>query len=275
VLVVVLRCVGVTGIYTLISVHLHIPIVFALLGIVARGSAFTFRHYDPTGSLERSYSAVFRFASLLAPLSLGLALAATASGTFPGHFEGDFYAMFIAPWNSWFGWATGGFVCALFAFEGAALLAAEHAHDDGPLPYLQMARRTHLLAIASGALVLLIAWLQDLAWLQQLLHSKLALAAMGVATLLIFVVAYAFHAGAPWLLRLALGAQVCCVQLGFFLGQYPFLLRTRSGGLDYRELVAPESTQRGLLWAVGIGLALILPSLWYLIAVQKRDAFKT
>src|SRR5215510_7821906 len=48
VLIVVIAFVGFPRLYTIVSVHLHIPIVFALLGIVARGSAFTFRHYDPT-----------------------------------------------------------------------------------------------------------------------------------------------------------------------------------------------------------------------------------
>jgi cytochrome d ubiquinol oxidase subunit II len=273
VLIVVIAFVGFPRLYTLVTLYLHVPIVLALLGIVARGSAFTFRHYDPTGALDASYSAVFRVASLLTPLSLGLIVAATASGSLPLVPQGGFREQFIDPWNTLFGWATGIFVCALFAFEGAALLAAEYVRSDAPLPYLRSARRAHFTAIGSGALVLLIAYIQDLPWLHALARSPLAIAAMILATLLIFVVAYAFHAGRPWVLRLAMGAQATCVLLGFFAGQFPVLLRTQTADLTYRELAAGPATLRGLMWAVVIGLVVILPLLAYLIAVYKgRDA---
>jgi cytochrome d ubiquinol oxidase subunit II len=269
VLIVVIAFVGFPRLYTLVSVYLHIPVVFALLGIVARGSAFTFRHYDPTAALDTSYSAIFRIASLLTPLSLGLIVAATASGNIPLLPYGGFCKQFIDPWNSLFGWTTGIFVCALFAFEGAALLAAEHVRDDAPLPYLRSARRAHFAAIGSGALVLIVAYIQDLRWLRQIGHSPLAIASMAMATVLIFVVAYAFHAGRPWVLRLAMGAQATCVLLGFFAAQYPVLLRTQTLDLTYRELAAGPATLRGLVWAVAIGLIVIVPLLAYLIAVYK------
>lgn len=273
VLIVVIAFVGFPRLYTLASVYLHIPIVFALLGIVARGSAFTFRHYDLSNALDSSYSAVFRVASLLTPLSLGLIVAATASGSISLGATGSFAERFIDPWNTAFGWTTGIFVCALFAFEGAALLAAEHARDDAPLPYLRSARRAHFTAIGAGALVLLVAYVQDLAWLRAVAHSPLALGAMAIATLLIFAVAYAFHAGRPWVLRLAMGAQATCVLLGFFAAQFPVLLRTQTADLTYRELAAGPATLRGLVWAVAIGLVVILPLLAYLIAVYKgRDS---
>ncbi|HKU38381.1 MAG TPA: cytochrome d ubiquinol oxidase subunit II [Polyangiales bacterium] len=269
VLIVVIAFVGFPRLYTLVSLHLHIPVLLVLLGIVARGSAFTFRHYDPTSAFDTSYSVVFRAASVLTPLSLGLIVAATAAERIPLPGHGGFYEQFIAPWNSAFGWATGVFVCALFAFEGAALLAAEHVRDDAPLPYLRSARRAHFATIASGAIVLLVAYAQDLPWLRGVLHSPFALTAMGVATLLIFVVAYAFHAGRPWVLRLAMGAQATCVLLGFFAAQFPVLLRTEAADLTYTELAASPATLRGLVWAVAIGLLVIVPLLAYLIAVYK------
>lgn len=274
VLIVVIAFVGFPRLYTLVSVHLHVPLLMMLLGIVARGSSFTFRHYDPTNVLDRSYTAVFRAASLLTPLSLGLIVAATATETIPGDLAGGFYRQFIAPWNTLFGWATGAFVCALFAFEGAALLAAEHVRDDAPLPYLRSARLAHFIAIGLGAVVVALAFAQKLKWVEALIRSPFALMAMGLATVLIFVVAYAFHAGRAWVLRLAMGAQACCVLVGFFAAQFPVLLRTSGRDYTYRDLAAPESTLRGLLWAVGIGLLIIVPLLTYLIAVYKRAPVK-
>jgi len=270
VLIVVIAFVGFPRLYTLVSTYLHIPILLSLLGIVARGSAFTFRHYDPTSTFDRWYTGAFRIASLLTPLSLGLVLAATAGGSLPVGVQGDFYSVYVAPWNTLFGWATGAFVCALFAFEGAALLAAEHPREGAPLPYLRSARNAQWSAIATGALVLLIAYLQELRWLSDLFASPLGVTAIAAATCLIVVVAYAFHTNRPWLLRIAMGAQACCVLFGFFVGQFPVLLRTRAGDLTYQQLAAPASTLRGLLWAVGIGLLLIAPALTYLIVVYKR-----
>jgi cytochrome d ubiquinol oxidase subunit II len=270
VLLVVIAFVGFPRLYTLVSIHLHVPVLCALLGIVARGSAFTFRHYDPTSTFDRWYTGVFRAASLLTPLSLGLIVAATATDTIPRDLQGSFYAQYVAPWNTLFGWATGLFVCALFSFEGAALLAAEHVRDDAPLPYLRSARFAHFVTIGSGAIVVLIAFVQNLRWASELISSPLALTAMAFATILIFVVAYAFHAGRAWVLRLAMGAQACCVLVGFFAAQFPVLLRTTGEDFTYLDLAAPPATVRGLLWAVGIGLVIIVPLLAYLIAVYKR-----
>jgi cytochrome d ubiquinol oxidase subunit II len=274
VLALVLAFVGFPQFYALASTHLHLPLLGVLMGIVARGTAFTFRHYDPNpGVLEHWYTLVFRAASVLTPLFLGVTLAATAAGHFPTDTGAGFYAVYVAPWNTAFGWATGLFVCALFAFEGAALLSAEHAQQGLPLPYLQVAKWTHNLAIACGAGVFVIAYIEGLPWLQDLLHSPWALCALALATLLIPLVARAFDRGRPWLLRLAMAAQVSCVLFGFVAAQFPVLMRLESGDLTYQAAAAPPATLRALIWALAIGLALVLPGLVILIRVYKqRDA---
>jgi cytochrome bd ubiquinol oxidase subunit II len=271
ILALVLAFVGFPQFYALATNYLHLPLLGVLLGIVARGSAFTFRHYDPEpGALRRWYTLVFRAASIFTPLFLGISLAATAAASFPSDPQAGFYAIYIAPWNTVFGWATGLFVCLLFAFEGAALLSAEHALQGLPLPYLGLTRFTHALAILCGGAVILIAYAQKLAWLDQVLHSPLALGAFVLATLLIPVVARAFDRGRPWLLRLAMGAQVGAVLLGFFAGQFPVLLRLDTGALTYRDAAAPDATLRAMIWTLVIGLSLIVPSLVYLIRVYKQ-----
>ena len=242
-----------------------------LLGIVARGSAFTFRHYDPTpGAWSGWYTLVFRFGSFLTPLFLGVTLAATFSGRLPADLSGGFYASYIAPWNTWFGWAMGLFVCALFAFEGAALLAAEHPSREGPLPYLRLARNAHLLSVALGAHVFVAAYFEQRAWLASLLASLPMRAAIVLVTLLVPVVAYGFRRGRPWLVRIATGAQVALILLGFFAAQYPVLVRLSAGELTVANTAAPSATLRSLLWAVAIGLCAIVPGVAYLIRVYKQ-----
>jgi cytochrome d ubiquinol oxidase subunit II len=273
VLLATLALVGFPRLYALVTSALHIPLLLMLLGIVARGSAFTIRHYDPTpGSWTSWYTLAFRFGSLLAPLSLGLTLAATAYGELHEEPTGGFYATYVAPWNTWFGWAAGAFVCALFAFQGAALLAAEHPRPNGALPYLRLARNTHLLAIALGAHVLVAGYVERRTWLDHLLRSPLALACVASASLLVPVVAYGFRSGLPWLVRGAMGAQVASVLVGFFSAQYPVLVRLEHGALTLANTAAPAATLRALLWAIAIGLCAILPGVVYLIRVYKHGA---
>jgi cytochrome d ubiquinol oxidase subunit II len=272
VLALVLAFVGFPELYALVTTYLHIPLLGVLLGIVARGTAFTFRHYDPDpGKLAGWYTAAFRAGSVLTPLCLGLCMAATAAGHFPSDPRAGFYAWYIAPWNTAFAWATAVFVCALFAFEGAALLSAEQALHGLPLPNVSLARATHLFAIASGALVFAIAYAERLPWFLQLMASGWALAALTVATLLIPAVASAFDRGRPWRLRLAMAAQVSCVLFGFFAAQFPVLLRLETRVLTYQEAAAPAATLRTLIWALAVGLVLIVPSLAYLIRVYKTS----
>ena len=271
VLLATLSFVAFPRLYALTTTYLHIPILLALLGMVARGSAFTFRHYDPTpGAYAGWYTMGFRLGSLLTPMFLGITLAATAYGGLRTDLDAGFYAVYVAPWNTAFGWATGAFVCALFAFEGAALLAAENAHGEGALPFERTARTAHLLSIALGGVVLLAAYLEDVPWLSSLLGSPIALVCMGVATACVPVTAYGFGRGRPWLVRGATFVQVCCILLGFFIAQLPSLLRIRSGDLTIESAAAPDATFRSLLWAIVIGLCAILPATVYLIRVYKR-----
>lgn len=273
VLVVVLAFVGFPEVYATSTTYLHLPLLGVLLGIVLRGTAFTFRHYDPSpGAWSRVYTMVFRASSLVTPLFLGITAAAVVEGRLSAEPGRSFYEAYVAPWSTPFCFATGLFVVALFTFEGAALLAAENAGRGGPLPYVRVARRAHAAAFVSGAGVLLAAWLSGSPWLADLRASRFALVCLGGATLLVPAVAFAFTRGRPWLLRGAMAGQVACIVAGFFAGQFPVLVRMRPADLTLANAAAPDATLRGLLVAVAVGLALILPATALLIRVHKRGA---
>jgi cytochrome d ubiquinol oxidase subunit II len=274
VLVVVLAFVGFPGLFVTVATYLHIPLLGLLLGVVARGSAFTFRHYDPaaSGALHGWYSWIFRFGSPLAPLCLGMIVAACVQGGLETDASRGAYALFVAPWNTAFCWAAGAFACLLFAFEGAALLAAEHA-SGGPLPLLRLTRRLHAAAIAGGAVVFWCAYVEGVPWFRRLWREPLGWGSLLLASALIPVIAHAFQRGKPWLLRCAAGGQVACVLLGLFGAEYPVLLRLRGGGaLDVAAAAAPPATLRALALAVGLGLLLIVPALAYLLRVYKLSS---
>ncbi len=69
------------AIYTTVSISLYIPLILLLIGIVLRGTAFTFRHYDAIkdGS-QIIYSRIFAYSSLIVTFFFGLVTGALISG---------------------------------------------------------------------------------------------------------------------------------------------------------------------------------------------------
>src|SRR5207253_934384 len=107
---------------------LHIPLSLVLIGIVLRGSAFTFWRYgSPGGEDERRWGVVFAIASLMTPLLLGTAAGAIASGALGdgGRGSGDFYDTYVAPWLNPFALSVGLFALIAFAFLAAVYLTLE------------------------------------------------------------------------------------------------------------------------------------------------------
>ena len=274
VLVAVLSFVGFPRLYVEASIYLHVPLLLILLGIVARGSAFTFRHYDPQPgrAFGFAYSLVFRVSSGLTPLFLGISVAALVDGRLGACSGLSFYACYIAPWNTCFGWATGVFVCALFAFQAASLLAAEHAQGDAQaLPYMRLSRALHLTTIVTGGLVFVSAYGSESPWLDDFAGSAIGLACVLLATALLPFVAYSFHRSRPQLLRVVMAAQTAAIVCGFFAPTFPVLMRMADGDhVKLPEAAAPPAVLVQLLTAVAVGLCLILPALAYLIVVYKR-----
>jgi len=75
ILVVVILFVGFPSVYSTVLTALHIPVLLVLIGIIFRGSAFTFRHYDIDQATPKAiYSAVFQYSSLFTTFFLGVTL---------------------------------------------------------------------------------------------------------------------------------------------------------------------------------------------------------
>ncbi|GGF27609.1 cytochrome d ubiquinol oxidase subunit II [Hymenobacter cavernae] len=73
IIAVVILFVGFPRIYSVMSVSLHIPLLVMLLGIIARGTAFVFRHYDAVkDQMQMVYNRVFVLSSAITPFFLGV-----------------------------------------------------------------------------------------------------------------------------------------------------------------------------------------------------------
>jgi len=262
-----------------LGTRLHIPLSLVLIGIVLRGSAFTFWRYGGAGQgegggdqEERQWGMIFAVASLITPLLLGTTVGAIASGGLGegGRGTGDgFYATYVASWLNPFALAVGLFALVGFAFLAAVYLTLE-AEGGGEQELAEDFRR-HALAAGSAlfgaaALVLVL----SLRYAPRV-RDGLIFAAWAVPLHLVTAAAAVTALAALWfrrwrLARVAAAAQVSLILWGWALGQYPFLLPP---DLTIAAAAAPAVTLRLVLGALALGAAVLFPSLFYLFRIFK------
>lgn len=255
-------------VFARVGILLHIPLSLMLVGIVLRGSAFTFRTYDDEHDhVQRRWGRIFAGASLLTPVLLGICIGAVATGRLgPLPAAGSFVERFVDPWLTPFSLAVGLLTLALFALLAAVFLTLE---TDDPGLVEDFRRRALWAAVAVfvtafGALLIAPAH-------APLVGSGLLGSGWSVPFhLLTGTAALAVLAALWWrhyhLARVAVGAQVSLIVWGWALAQYPYLIPP---DLTIRGAAAPEPTLRVILVALGLGAAVLLPSLVYLFRVFK------
>jgi len=254
-----------------LGIALHVPLTLVLIGIVLRGSAFTFRSYGGEREAEAYWGRIFAVASLVTPVLLGVAVGAVASGAVREQGAGSgerFYEAYVAPWLTPFAFAVGLFALACFAFLAAVYLTLE-ARDR------ELQEDFRLRAIGAGILVFVAAAL-GLALSQQapvvgrgLLASPWAVVLhvlTGCAALTAF---WALWTRRYRVARVAAATQVVLILWGWGLAQYPYLLPPN---LTIAAAAAPRVTLELALGAVVVGAIVLFPSLYYLLRVFKRPS---
>src|SRR5687767_10332630 len=106
---------------------LHIPLTLMLIGIVLRGSAFTFRTYDShRDDVQRRWGRVFAVASAITPVLLGICIGAIAQGRVSNASTGAHPVnVFFLSWYTPFAFSVGLLTLALFAYLAAVYLTVE------------------------------------------------------------------------------------------------------------------------------------------------------
>ena len=256
-----------------LGIVLHIPLSLVLIGIVLRGSAFTFWRYGGGGAhgdeAQRHWGSVFAIASLITPLLLGTAVGAIASGSVRAGGTGSgagFYDVYIAPWWTPFAWSVG-----LFALVAFAFLAAVYLTLEAEQPELREDFRRRALG-AAGALfgaALLVLTLSGSG--APRMRAGLIFAPWAVPLHLLTGAAAVTALAGLWrrryrLARVAAAAQVSLILWGWALSQYPYILPP---DLTVADAAAPAVTLRLVLGALALGAVVLLPSLYYLFRVFK------
>ena len=258
--------------FAAISTALHIPLTLLLIGIVLRGTAFTFRTYDvQRDNVQRRWSLVFSIASIITPVLLGITLGAIASGTIRVE-NGLVTSGFLRSWLAPFPFAVGFFALSLFAFLAAVYLAVET--DDKNLQE-DFRIRALIAGGVVGALALLVFVLAESgaptvragisrSWWAKALHICTGIFALGAF--------YALWTRKYAVARLFAALQTTLILLGWAAAQFPHLVEP---DLTIYSAGAPDITLQLLLVALSAGGAVLLPSYLYLFRVFKTETVST
>ncbi|MBO0862337.1 MAG: cytochrome d ubiquinol oxidase subunit II [Chloracidobacterium sp.] len=269
ILVVVLLFTAFPPAFAAVAIALHIPLTLMLIGIVLRGSAFTFRNYDKgTDDAQRRWGRIFSMTSLITPVLLGVIVGAISSGLIRNEYS-DFGAAFIYPWLAPFPFAVGLFALALFAFMAAVYLIVE-ARDEALREDFRLRALISAVAVGLMALVVFLLsgsgaplirhWLTQ-SWWTWPLQISTAVFAVGAI--------YALWTRRFRTARFCAAAQAALILWGWGAAHYPYLI---APDLTIYNTAAPVITLRIVWWTLLAGSVLLFPSLYYLFRVFKWDA---
>lgn len=268
ILAIVILFTGFPQVYAVISTALHIPLMIVLIGIVLRGSSFTFRHYDvEKNESHKYYTLFFKVSSFVTPFFLGITLGAMILGDISLDRTGSFYDQFIHPWLNWFCIAMGLFSTALFGYIASIFLIGETVEKK---KYARLARMFLFITVIMGALVFAAAELEGHHLFNEFIQSSLSIFCLAVVAVLIPLIIYLTKNPEVAYLRAVVGLQVTLIMCGWFAIQFPILVYERSGNhLTFYNTQAPEATLLQLVIALFVGLLLVVPAFYFLFKVFK------
>lgn len=187
IITIVILFVGFPPIYYVLSVNLHIPLVIMLLGIVARGTAFIFRHYDAViDDMQKVYNVIFVYSSFITPLFLGIIAATLISGNIDPDAE-TFFDAYINPWLQWFPASVGLFTVSICGYLAAVYLIGEANNIEDQFLFVKKARIMNVLTVFSGGMVFLSSELEGVYLFSRIMGNILSLLALILVTFSLFV----------------------------------------------------------------------------------------
>lgn len=273
IITIVILFVGFPAIYSTMSVYLHIPLIIMLMGIIARGTAFTFRHYDAVvDEMQTVYNRIFVYSSFVTPLFLGIIAGSSVAGTIDTHAR-TFLDAYIFSWLHWFSLAVGLFTVAICGFLAAVYLIGETDNETDKKRFTRKAIQMNLAAVICGGLVFMAAYAENIplfSWIFGNITGQLAISA---ATLSLVLLWYLLYKGKRNILRILAGFQVTMILLTTTVRHFPNIVILKHG--QYLSLLEHKGDDKAinmLALALLLGSIFILPALFYLIYSFQRKA---
>lgn len=272
IIVIVILFMGFPQVYTVMLTYLHLPVTAVLVGIVIRGTAFTFRHYDAIkDNSQKYYSILFKISSLWTSFFLGVTMGAMVLGKI-NPAAASFPQMFIEPWLNPFCICVGIFTCCIFGFLAAVYLVGESEDDESKKAFIGIGRKLNVFTVLSGAAVFLTGKSGDFDLVVMFITSPVAIGGVILATLSLPVLWHALNNGKAVLARLTAGFQILMIMLAWYNVNFPVILNINgSPDITLTGHPAPPATITILALALLIGSLFILPFLYYLLRVFKLN----
>ena len=266
ILIVVLLFTGFPAAFAAIMTALNVPITLMLVGIVLRGSAFSFRSYGSGDShARREWGRIFAIASLITPALLGVTIGAIASGSVPRspHQLNDF----LMPWLTPFCLSVGAFAVVMFAYLSATYAAYE-AEDPGLREDFRLRATFGGIAVGvmAGAVLLLSIHGAPRIW-RGLTERVWTWPLFWITAVLALTALYALWTRHYQFARICAAGEVTLMLWGWAFAQFPYLVVPN---LTIYEAASPRITMELLAAALIAGSLLLLPSYKYLLDVFKN-----
>ncbi|MES2457139.1 MAG: cytochrome d ubiquinol oxidase subunit II [Bacteroidota bacterium] len=275
IIAVVILFVGFPKIYTTVSIHLHIPLVCMLLGIIARGTAFVFRNYDAVkDDMQKIYTPIFMYSSLITPLFLGIIAASTVSGQIDVQAK-DFLSAYVFSWLSWFSVSVGIFTVSICGYLATIFIIGQTDNEENRRHFIRKARHTIFAVMLCGMLVFLAAYHENIPLSNWIFGDLPGLIAIVAASISLVVLFYALKQDKPILIRLLAGFQVTMILFAATYTHFPNIVLIKNGAnLSLLGHQGQSKAIESLGYALIIGSIFILPALVYLIYIfqVKKDA---
>ena len=254
---------------------LHLPLLLMLVGIILRGTAFTFRYYDTEDEqgTEKLWSLLFRSGSLLVPFVFGVIAASLQRGTLMSQSAaGTVWELYYAPWLGWLPLCAGIFVVCLFAWIAASFLLGEVLPEERASWHRRQSQWS-LALVLSGLAVTIGGWYENAPLLDDARSSPLAIVCVVLATLSLAWLYRPHRYRRVWSDRMFVGLIVVCILTGYFGTAYPVAVRMSGGEvLRFAEAQAPKATLDAMSVVLLAASLLILPGLAWLYKIFKGQA---
>lgn len=248
----------------------HIPLVFVLVGIILRGTAFAFRHYDPIQDRwQKRYGVLFGISSVWTAFWQGVIVASLFS-PLPTAQTG-FLEFYVYPWLKPFNFAVGVFVCATYLYLAQTFFLSEATDTKEEKKEIKKdVWKSLVFVFITGGFVFLAAHHDQNDFVQNFLGNKLSTVLALITTVLLFPIVWAYQSQKNRLARVLVAFQVAFIFLAVFVKRFPALLTFDNGtSFTYFDYAAPESTLKQLFYALVFGVIIIFPFLIFLMKVFK------
>lgn len=275
VIAIVILFVGFPAIYSALSVYLHIPLLIMLMGIIARGTAFVFRHYDAVqDNMQELYNRIFVWSSFITPLFLGIIAGSTISGHINPNAE-TFLTAYVFSWLNLFSVAVGFFTVALCGFLAAIYLIGEAVDENDRRRFIHKAKRMNILAALTGLLVFISAALEEVPLMRWIFGEPVGFSAVILAMISLILMWRLINHQKKFIPRILVAFQVTMILIAISYAHFPnFIILQGADNLSLLKNQAPIKTMEALGWALLIGSVFILPALFYLYySFQKKENY--